>query len=389
MPLIVIVGINGRQGTSVANAFLDAPGFRIRGLTSSPDCPASEKWKDLGVEIREETFVDEEHARASFEGAAAIFAMTSYHKPFEDRRAKLAYEVGLIKISMAQFALRRAAYQGRILFDAVADTRGLHRFVLSTLPVVLPGAKYATHLAQANYHTKKEQLNYLTRCLPSLAAKTIAVKPCMRMEDYRMTLQMNEAGTLSFGTIAPAYVPLHWINMRDDFGIFVRTLLLNMSLAPVAFAAYSDRVSGEEICALISKISGITCEYRQYTAEEMEESGNNLACELLPDPAGSVLYDPNVFTPASINETIKRYSDPVPLSSFADYLRTVLPEHLASLRAAANKERAAPPEAAIQPAKEEEACSLVALQALRSERQPEMESAVLRNVFMGAPRSSE
>ncbi|KAL1597705.1 hypothetical protein SLS60_008191 [Paraconiothyrium brasiliense] len=171
-------------------------------------------------------------------------------------------------------------------------------------------------------------------------------------------------------------------------GVFVRTLL-NIPLAPANFAAYSDRVSGNEICALISKISGITCEYRQYTAEEMEGLGKDLACALLPDPAGSSLYDSNVFTIASINETMKRYNEPIRQSSFEDYLKAVLPEHIASLIDAANKERTAPPEAGIQPTKEEKRCSLVVLQALRSEEQPGMESAVLRDVFMGVPEACE
>jgi hypothetical protein len=190
MPLIVIVGINGRQGTSVAEAFMDAPGFLIRGLTSSPDCPASERWKEMGVEIREETWVDEEHIKASFEGATVIFALTSYHAPFEDRRAKLALEVGLIHTSMARFAMQRDVYIARMLFNAAAATPGLRRLVMSTLPVVKDCTRYAAHIAQSVYLAKKQQIYYLENCLPALLDKTIMVKPCMRMEDYRVTLRM-------------------------------------------------------------------------------------------------------------------------------------------------------------------------------------------------------
>lgn len=193
MPLIVIIGINGRQGTSVANAFLDIPGFRIRGLTSSPDCIASEHWRELGVEIQEETFVNEQHVRASFKGADFMFASTSFHKPMKDRRANLAQEVGLMGRGLLQFSVRRDVYVGRMLLDAAASTPGLRRLVMSTLPVTLPGAKYATHEAEAQYVAKREQVNHLSRCMHSLSTKTTVVKPCVRMEDYRITLRMVSA----------------------------------------------------------------------------------------------------------------------------------------------------------------------------------------------------
>ncbi|OAF98802.1 uncharacterized protein CC84DRAFT_1233975 [Paraphaeosphaeria sporulosa] len=189
MYLVVIIGINGRQGSSVAEAFMDVPGARIRGLTSSPKCAASERWKQMGVEIREETFGDMEHIKKSFEGATFIFAMTSYHQLLQDRRSKLACEVGSV-FSVYDFAMRREDNVGRMLLDAAAATPGLQRLVMSTLPVVNPGNKYASHTAGATYHAKRHHIRYMASCLPALAAKTILVKPCMRMEDYRATLRM-------------------------------------------------------------------------------------------------------------------------------------------------------------------------------------------------------
>ncbi|KAF2437561.1 NAD(P)-binding protein [Karstenula rhodostoma CBS 690.94] len=385
MAIIVIVGINGRQGTSVAEAFIDAPGIRIRGLTSSPNCPASERWKKMGVEIRDETFDDEEHIKESFAGADVIFALTSYHRLLEDRRLKLAVEVGLRP--SAQFAaMRREVFVGRILLDAAAATPRLQRLVMSTLPVTNSGARYASHTAGATYLAKREHINYMRACLPGLAAKTVLVKPCMRMEDYQATLRMSEDGTLSFGTTAPAHVPLHWINMKEDFGIFVRTIILKLPVASLAVAAYSDRVSGENICALISKISGIPCSYRQYTVDEMEGLGKNLASDLLPDPPGSVLYDGNVFTPASINEAMGRYNVSVQQTSFEDYLKAVLPGHIASLKVRNDKEQGAP--GPVAPLAKEEGGLLLLVPSSQPDRDPDAQSAVLSDVFMGFHRDA-
>lgn len=189
MCLVVIMGINGRQGTSVAKAFMIMPGVRIRGLTSSPDCSASERWKDMGIEIREETFEDEEHVKESFDGSDIVFATTSYHRLLEDRRANLAIEVGLHR-TVWFLTMIREVRMGRIILDAAAATPGLQKLVMSTLPITNPGAKYASHSAGATYLAKREHICYLARCLPALAAKTRLVKPCMRMEDYRATLRM-------------------------------------------------------------------------------------------------------------------------------------------------------------------------------------------------------
>lgn len=189
MPLIVIVGINGRQGTSVAEAFMDAPGYEIRGLTSSPNCPASESWKEKGIEIREETFEKEEHIHESFSGATIIFALTSYHKLLADPREKLLVEIGLVR-SAYDAAIRREVAVGRMMLNAAATTLGLEKLVMSVLPANNSGHKYASHTGGATYHAKKELIQYMSKCLPALARRTLLVKPCLRMEDYRSTLRM-------------------------------------------------------------------------------------------------------------------------------------------------------------------------------------------------------
>ncbi|KAF1966750.1 hypothetical protein BU23DRAFT_603376 [Bimuria novae-zelandiae CBS 107.79] len=217
--VVIVVGINGRQGTSVANAFLKDGRYRKFGYQAG---------------------------MAHTDSAARI-----------------------IKDMDVGFGYR--------LLDAAAATSGLQTLIMSTLPVIgLDGARCAMHLAEREFEAKREHICYLGRCLPELGQKTIVVKPALRMEDYRLTLQMHGDGTLSFGTTAPAQARFHWINMAEDFGAFVHTLASRFPSKSFAFAAYSDSVSGEKICALISKISGVPCKYLQYTNDQIGPAGNDI-----------------------------------------------------------------------------------------------------------------
>ena len=189
--LVVIVGINGRQGTSVASAFLQDESFRVRGLASSIDCAASDNWRSLGVEMRQETFEQSDHVRKNFEGAKIIFASTCAYKHLEDRRLHLAYQVGMMRGTTGPVvAMHKDIAIGHMLLDAAAATTGLETFVMSTFPVVGPNQEYSTPLAKRELEAKKEHLKYLLYCLPDLRRKTILVKPSLRMEDYRLTLRM-------------------------------------------------------------------------------------------------------------------------------------------------------------------------------------------------------
>lgn len=245
LPLVVIVGINGRQGTSVAKAFLENGSYRIRGLTSSPECSSSENWKRLGVEMREETYMEFQHVHASFEGANIIFASTCYHKVLTNRRASMAFQVGMMgNKGVSQYAMERDINTGHLILDAAAEIPELQRFVMSTLPILQSEVEYATNKAMGESAAKIQHITHLQNVLPDLWKKTILVKPSPRMEDSNSALRMVSFaiprklharpapgekgktqpaiqlgdGTLSFGTTAPAEASFFWLNMRKDFG---------------------------------------------------------------------------------------------------------------------------------------------------------------------------
>lgn len=113
----------------------------------------------------------------------------------------------------------------------------------------------------------------------------------------------------------------------------------------------------------------------------MEGLGNCLTSDLLPEPSGSLLYDPMVYTPASVNEIFKRHDVSIRRISFEEYLRTVLSDHIAALKIGPNEDRRAP-EPVAPPAREEGGL-LYLLQSPQPDRTPDTKKAVLQDVFMG------
>ena len=111
----------------------------------------------------------------------------------------------------------------------------------------------------------------------------------------------------------------------------MHTISQNVPWSSCAFAAYSDRISGEEICTIISKVSGRPCEYRQLRTEDVSPSKQDVLSALLPQPLGSMLYDQDVWSPRQLNEILKCHKISISQTSFEEYLKAVLPKHLEEL----------------------------------------------------------
>ncbi|KAJ4299835.1 hypothetical protein N0V90_005081 [Kalmusia sp. IMI 367209] len=379
MLLLVIVGINGRRGTSVANAFLENKQFRIRGLTSSPGCSASRNWRTLGVEIREETFVDENSVRENFFGAAIIFASTNYDKYFKDRGAKLACSL-CPNMDLHSFAAAHEVNTGKTIISAAANTPGLGRFVLATLPTLPPNANFATEKGEWQYRAQAELVKYLTSDHDTLNKKTTLVKPAFRMEDFLKTLRMKDDGTLSCGLSASGYIRLPWINMNADFGSLVHLLAVK-SPPGTTIAAFSESIAARDVCEHISKISGIMCQFRKYSLDDMDDLGGHIVTDLLPIHPRDTYYESNIIPPSHLAEHLKQ---DVPMTSFEEYLKGVLPDRIKALKQAAIDGEMDPAAIKIrQEADEEE------YEDLRQVERQEVAGGSQEDVFMGYPWSYE
>lgn len=75
-PLIIIIGITGSQGSSVARALLaSSKPYRLVGVTRDASKPASKAWIEKGLTLKELTVAvgNEEAVKKAFGGADAVF----------------------------------------------------------------------------------------------------------------------------------------------------------------------------------------------------------------------------------------------------------------------------------------------------------------------------
>lgn len=171
--LIVIVGITGNQGGSVANVFLQAPGWRIRGLTRDTNSPASQSLSAKGVEMVTADLHDPQSLKDVFQDANLVFSVTDFWMPYlnpaNQARAK---ELGK---SIGQFAYELELEQGKNIADAVASVAdGLDDvgFVASTLSHARKCSK-GKYTELWHFDSKADVFpDYVDEKYPQLAKKT-------------------------------------------------------------------------------------------------------------------------------------------------------------------------------------------------------------------------
>ncbi|KAK3689368.1 hypothetical protein B0T22DRAFT_376562 [Podospora appendiculata] len=146
--LLVIVGITGNQGGSVADAFLSPPPstqWRIRAITRDPSKPSTQAWAARGVELVQADLDDIPSLTSAFTGAHAIFAMTDYWGPLFDpavQAAALARGV-IPQTHCAELETQRGTNLARAAASPVVQAT-LERYVYSSLGDAsrLSGGKY-------------------------------------------------------------------------------------------------------------------------------------------------------------------------------------------------------------------------------------------------------
>jgi hypothetical protein len=143
--LVVIVGITGNQGGSVAESFLADTNWRVRAITRDPSKPAAQEWTARGVELVTADQDDVDSLTKAFTGAHAIFTMTDYWAPMSNPSVRAtAAERG---ITAEQQCAEIETQRGKNMAVAASVPevqKTLERFVYSSLPdgTKLSGGKY-------------------------------------------------------------------------------------------------------------------------------------------------------------------------------------------------------------------------------------------------------
>lgn len=188
--LIVVVGVTGNQGGSVARKFLEDPAYRVRGLTRNTNSPNATALAAKGVEVVQADLDDVNTLIPAFAGANVIFSVTNYWEPFfrPDCRAK-AEELG---ISCRKFAYDVELRHGKNITDAAATTvesLDENGFLVSTL-------SHAEKCSQGKfkelYHfdAKADAFpGYVKEKYPALHAKTSCIHTGFFTSSYKFVPQ--------------------------------------------------------------------------------------------------------------------------------------------------------------------------------------------------------
>ncbi|KAF2186552.1 NAD(P)-binding protein, partial [Zopfia rhizophila CBS 207.26] len=319
---IVVVGITGNQGGSVAEAFLQIPGWRVIRITGNVNSEAALRWASRGVEMRLADLSQLSSLQTAFAKASVIFGMTDFWQHMRDRSAqKFSHLTGQ---SLAQICYSREVQQGQNLVDAAASVSGLELFVLSTLSGATKWS-YGRITGAYNFDAKRSAVEYLQQRYPELWNLTSLVQAASFMENYKKVTRPQADGTFVIGTSMPAHTRSPWIHPTADMGTFVKALV---QIPPGQnLAGQAEELSWDDICTAFTRVSGIHILYRRYTASELERlipNGGYMLAAMF-DYFRDVGYyggDSTIVYPKDLEQ---RYSVTIPTTTYEAYFRTDLP----------------------------------------------------------------
>lgn len=185
--LVVILGVTGNQGGSVAERFLADPNYRVRGVTRSLSSPAAQSLISRGVELVIADLNDVSSLIPAFRGANLIFSVTNYWEPFFRPDCRAAAEAQ--GITCRKYAYDVEYAQGKNIADAAAEiVDGLddNGFIVSTLS----SAKKCSggRIEEAYHFDSKADVfpEYVEQKWPALAAKMSCVHTGYFMTSFRL-----------------------------------------------------------------------------------------------------------------------------------------------------------------------------------------------------------
>ncbi|KEF59136.1 uncharacterized protein A1O9_03980 [Exophiala aquamarina CBS 119918] len=224
--LIVVVGITGNQGGSVAHRFLQDSNYRVRGVTRNPEAPKAKEFATRGVEIVQADLDEAKSLKKAFNKANVIFAVTNYWEPFfrPDCRQE-AQEAG---ISCREHASHVEYRHGKNIADAAAtevDTLLPNGFLVSTLS---HAGKCSKGAFKELYHfDAKADIfpDYVGSKHPGLASKMSCIQTGYFFTSYRLIpdlyLKKLSDGSFQMSLTTNPDKPAPHLDVVADMGNFV------------------------------------------------------------------------------------------------------------------------------------------------------------------------
>lgn len=246
--LLVIFGVTGQQGGSVAKYVINDPElsniYKVRGITRDSSKPAAQALQQKGVELVNADMADKESIKRALKGADTVFAMTS-----------ATYEL----------VSKQERTQGKRLVDAAVE-ENVKYFIWSTLPHVekISGGKI---LEVLHFDEKAEVEEYLR----SKPIKSAFFAPAMFMQNFNADFGPRPLGDGTYGIFnivnPDRKVPL--LDIVGDSGKFVGAILANPdSYEGKVISSAANIYSMNDVAQTISKVTGKTVRYNQVTEKD-------------------------------------------------------------------------------------------------------------------------
>ncbi|KAF2477402.1 NAD(P)-binding protein [Lindgomyces ingoldianus] len=307
---IAIVGITGNQGASVANVFLNEPGWKIRGISRDPTKPSSKAWSDKGVEMVAGDLDHIESMKKAFKDANVIFGNTDFWQHMKSpATAERAQKEGR---TPNEVAYDLELEQGKNMVDAVAaNVDTLDRFVLSTLS---DSKKWSKGKITFNLHfdSKSQVAKYVSEKYPELAKKTSFVQLGVFASNWKDGMPVpkkQENGTYKVSLPMGGDRKFPMVDPRADAGHFTKALV--ELPAGKNLVGAGSLLSWNDWCQIWGKINGVTCTFERTDRKYMDENMGSFGRELADmfqyiDEFGYDGSDPSVEYPWNLGVNVKR-----------------------------------------------------------------------------------
>ncbi|KAJ7457704.1 NAD(P)-binding protein [Mycena latifolia] len=242
-PLVVIVGITGNQGGSVARALLesDKP-YRIRGLTRDVTKPVAQEFARAGAELVAVSLAvgNETGVHAAFAGADIVFAVTNFLEHLDKAR-----EIA----------------EGKLMVDA-AKSAGAKLFIWSALEPF--GALSGGRLPHvAFFDSKAEVTAYAKASGIPLAIVQAGYYATNILEAVPYALSAQTDGSFAFSLLMAGTTRVPLLDVAADYGLYVRAAIEAPTLGAGSEVLSGRLISLDEIIAHLSEVTGKKITYAQ------------------------------------------------------------------------------------------------------------------------------
>ncbi|KAG0645413.1 hypothetical protein D0Z07_8952 [Hyphodiscus hymeniophilus] len=220
--LIVILGISGKQGGSVARTFLQDPSWEVRGISRNPSSAPCQELIKQGAQIFAGSVNSRDFLITAFQGAHTIFANTDFWSTYRDPSSKSLLAKGQ---TINEYSFQTEVQQGKNIAEAASKIKTLELFIWSDLVGAheTSGGKWKWVY---HFDAKAAVEKYIKQEQPGLSLKTSYFIPgpyVANMETFWKPVKQSD-GAYLLQQPGSGDVPFYWIDAVQDSGMFVKAL---------------------------------------------------------------------------------------------------------------------------------------------------------------------